>query len=77
MASVMLIVAISRGAKIPGYLRDLELVGPIEPKLESIFDLISSWMLLIALGTAGIIISFSMINGMLKSRETEKKVLEK
>ena len=75
MASVMLIVAISRGAKIPGYLGDLELISPLEPFTASVLDFISFWALVAALGTAGIIITTVMVRGMVQARREEQAAL--
>ena len=75
MASVMLIVAISRGAKIPGYLGDLELITPLEPFTASVLNFISFWALVAALGTAGIIITTVMVRGMMQARREERAAL--
>lgn len=72
MAAVMLIVAISRGAKIPGYLADLELIEPLEATMDSVLNFVSFWALVAALGTAGVIITASMTIGMMKARKEEK-----
>jgi uncharacterized membrane protein YfcA len=71
MASVMLIVAVSRGAKIPGYLADLGLRAPMEAGTAALLNGISFWALVTALGTAGIIITGAMIKGM---REAKKEM---
>ncbi len=68
MGAVMLIVAVSRGAKIPGYLADLGLRAPLEPSTASLLNSVSFWALVAALGTAGIIISAAMIRGMLQAK---------
>ncbi len=68
MGAVMLIVAVSRGAKIPGYLADLGLRPPLDPSTTSFLNSVSFWALVAALGTAGIIISAAMIRGMLQAR---------
>ena len=75
MASVMLIVAISRGAKIPGYLGDLELIAPLEASTASVLNFISFWALVAALGTAGVIITTVMVRGMMKARREEQAAL--
>lgn len=75
MASVMLIVAISRGAKIPGYLGDLELIAPLEASTASVLNFISFWALVAALGTAGIIITTVMVRGMMQARREERAAL--
>ncbi len=72
MAAVMLIVAISRGAKIPGYLADLGLIEPLGAAMDSVLNFVSFWALVAALGTAGVIITASMTIGMMKARKEEK-----
>ncbi len=77
MASVMLIVAVSRGAKVPGYLADVGLMNPLDPQVTVILNSVSFWALIMALGSAGGLISFFMIKGMVQSRREEKQsVLE-
>ena len=76
MAAVMLIVAVSRGAKIPGYLADLNLIEQINDKLATSLNIVSFWALMAALGTAGIIITVAMIKGMLQARAEEKSAEE-
>lgn len=73
MAAVMLIVAVSRGAKVPIYLDDLGVIT-ISETSEAILNSISFWALVTALGTAGIIISGAMIRGM-KQAKAEKETL--
>jgi len=68
MASTMLIVAVSRGAKIPGYLADLNLVAPIEPQLAHILGQVSFWALVAALASAALIISVAMFRGMTQAK---------
>ncbi len=68
MGAVMLIVSVSRGAKIPAYLADLGLRPPLTPQTAALYDAISFWALVAALGAAGIIISAAMIRGMLQAR---------
>jgi hypothetical protein len=70
MAAVMLIVAVSRGAKVPVYLQDLG-VTTLSPTTLAILNSISFWALVTALGTAGIIISGAMIKGMRKAKEVQ------
>jgi len=79
MAAVMLIVAVSRGAKIPAYLVDLGLRGELTPSTSSMLDSISFWALIAALATAAIIIGAAMISGMMKARleESGKPVHER
>ena len=64
MASTMLIVAVSRGAKVPGYLVDLGWMKPIGEGALAMLNQLSFWSLVTALATAGIIIIISMIKGM-------------
>ena len=68
MASTMLIVAVSRGAKIPGYLADLNLVAPIEPQLAHTLAQVSFWALVAALASAALIISVAMFKGMMEAK---------
>jgi uncharacterized membrane protein YfcA len=75
MAAVMLIVAVSRGSKIPGYIADLGWMSPLEPNTVAILNGISFWALVVALGTAGIIITAAMIKGMLKVKTEEKEAV--
>lgn len=72
MAAVMLIVAVSRGAKIPGYLADLNLISQLKAQLANTLDVISFWSLMAALAVAGIIITVAMIKGMLQARAEER-----
>ena len=72
MASVMLIVAVSRGAEIPGYLADLNLIPEVESQLASGLSSLSFWALISALAVAGVIISLAMIRGMLRARKEDK-----
>lgn len=72
MSAVMLIVAISRGAKIPGYLAGLGLKAPLDPGTATILIGISFWALVAALGTAGIIITTVMIKGMARAKAESK-----
>ena len=77
MASTMLIVAVSRGAKIPGYLADLNLVAPIEPQLAHTLAQVSFWALVAALASAALIISVAMFKGMMEAKaegQTEQVV---
>jgi uncharacterized membrane protein YfcA len=69
MAAVMLIVAVSRGAKIPGYLADLGLRSPLDSGTAVLLNGVSFWALVAALGTAGIIITAAMIKGMRKAKK--------
>ncbi len=72
MGSVMLIVAVSRGAKIPGYLADLGLRSPLDPGVAHMLNTVSYWALVAALGTAGVIITAAMVKGMAEARAEEK-----
>jgi len=49
MASVMLIVAVSRGAKIPGYLADIGMMKALDPQLTALLNSVSFWALITAL----------------------------
>lgn len=73
MAAVMLIVAVSRGAKIPVYLQDLGWTT-LSPELLYLLNSISFWALVAALGTAGIIITGAMIKGMTRAKTEKKEV---
>jgi uncharacterized membrane protein YfcA len=68
MASTMLIVAVSRGAKIPGYLADLNLVAPIQPQLAHTLGQVSFWALVAALASAALIITVAMVRGMMQAK---------
>jgi len=72
MAATMLIVAVSRGAKIPGYLEALNLLSPLNPTTATILESVSFWALIAALATAGGIITVAMIKGMLSARQEAK-----
>ncbi|GAB4390104.1 MAG: hypothetical protein Kow0025_19860 [Thermodesulfovibrionales bacterium] len=72
MGSVMLIVAVSRGAKVPEYLSDLGLIS-VSDSTVSVLNEVSFWALVAALGTSGLIISGAMIKGMMKARAEEKE----
>ncbi|MBU0664357.1 MAG: sulfite exporter TauE/SafE family protein [Proteobacteria bacterium] len=74
MATTMLIVAVSRGVKVPGYLADLELIQPIAPSTIAVLESISFWSLLLALGSAGLIIVVAMIKGMSADRRSKSTV---
>jgi uncharacterized membrane protein YfcA len=68
MASTMLIVAVSRGAKIPGYLADLNLRPALEPQMAHTLSQVSFWALVTALASAGLIITVAMVRGMAQAR---------
>jgi len=73
MAATMLIVAVSRGAKVPGYLADLGLRGELASGTVSLLDSVSFWALIAALATAGGIITVAMIKG-ISSDRAEKRL---
>ena len=64
MSSTMLIVAVSRGAKVPAYLADLGWITTPSDTTLAILNQVSFWALITALGTAGLIIIVAMIKGM-------------
>jgi hypothetical protein len=70
MGSVMLIVAVSRGAKIPIYLTDLGFMH-VEAGLATVLNSISFWALIAALAVAGVIITSAMIKGIMLDRATK------
>jgi len=76
MGSVMLIVAVSRGAKIPGYLADLDLVAALTPSTAGLLNQVSFWALVAALATAGIIISGAMFKGIMAARAEDHKQVQ-
>jgi len=69
MAAVMLIVAVSRGAKVPMYLSDLGFMT-VSPKMQPILNSISFWALIAALATAGVIITGAMAKGMIEKKRS-------
>ncbi len=75
MGSVMLIVAVSRGAKIPGYLADLGWQAELAPQTTALLEGVSFWALVAALATAGIIISAAMAKGIMSHRAEEQRSL--
>jgi hypothetical protein len=75
MATTMLIVAVSRGVKIPGYLIDLELMNPIQESTIALLEAISFWSLVAALGSAALIIIVAMVKGMTADSRSKKAVL--
>jgi uncharacterized membrane protein YfcA len=75
MGAVMLIVAVSRGAKVPVYLSDLGLMN-VNSGMERVLNSISFWALVAALATAGIIITGAMVKGMMQSRAEERHALQ-
>ena len=77
MSSVMLIVAVSRGVKVPGYLADLGWMQAYEPGTTALLNGISFWALVAALGTAGIIITGAMIKGMAEAKAESRVTASK
>ena len=75
MSAVMLIVAVSRGAKIPGYLAALDLRAPLTSGNAALLESVSFWALIAALATAGIIISVAMFIGISKDRAEKRAEL--
>ncbi|WP_163339561.1 sulfite exporter TauE/SafE family protein [Desulfopila sp. IMCC35008] len=73
MAAVMLIVALSRGAKVPGYLADLDLIPALKSQLGYLLNGISFWALIAALAVAGVIISVAMIKGILQDKAEKRQ----
>jgi hypothetical protein len=72
MATTMLIVAVSRGVMVPGYLADVGFVAPIDAGTIAVLGRISYWSLLLALGSAGLIIVVAMVKGMTADRRSRK-----
>jgi uncharacterized membrane protein YfcA len=76
MAATMLIVAVSRGALLPGYLSKFNLVAPIPPSTAALLESISFWALIAALCVAGLISLGAMIKGMIDDRnETRSNII--
>lgn len=69
MAATMLIVAVSRGAKVPGYLVDLGWMEPISETALKVLDSVSFWSLVTALATAALIIIVAMVKGMIAHKQ--------
>lgn len=67
MAATMLVVAVSRAAKIPIYLQDLDWAN-LSPAVHTALDSLSFWALIAALATAGFIITGAMIKGMREAK---------
>ena len=63
MAVTMIIVAISRGVKIPGYLSEIGWLDPLDVEVSILLNAISFWTLVAALVAAASIISVVMIKG--------------
>jgi hypothetical protein len=72
MGAVMLIVAVSRGAKVPVYLRDLGWMN-LDATAERMLNHVSFWALIAALLTAGLIITGAMVKGMIRVRSEERQ----
>lgn len=72
MAAVMLIVAVSRGVKVPVYMSKLGIVS-ISSGTVDILNILSFWALIAALVIAGFIISSAMIKGIVRARIDEKE----
>ena len=68
----MLIVAVSRGVMVPGYLADVGMIAPIDAGTITVLGRISYWSLLLALGSAGLIIIVAMVKGMTADRRSQK-----
>ncbi len=77
MASTMLIVAVSRGALIPGYLADLNLRPALDAQTAHTLSQISFWALVTALGSAAVIITVAMIKGMSAARAEQRESVAK
>jgi hypothetical protein len=71
MATTMLIVAVSRGVMVPGYLVDLDLMSPIDAGTLALLEGISFWSLVLALGSAALIIIVAMVKGMTADRRSK------
>jgi len=72
MATTMLIVAVSRGVMVPGYLADVGMIAPIDAGTITVLGRISYWSLLLALGSAGLIIIVAMVKGMTADRRAQR-----
>ncbi|MBE0429097.1 MAG: sulfite exporter TauE/SafE family protein [Thermoleophilia bacterium] len=73
MAAVMLIVAVSRGVKVPVYMNKLGMIS-VSSGTADLLNTISFWALIAALAVAGGIISSAMIKGIIRARIEEKEV---
>ncbi len=71
MGTVMLIVAVSRGAMVPAYLADLGWMS-LSARTAAVLDAVSFWALVAALATAGLIIAVVMIKEMARARAEER-----
>ncbi|MEW6518440.1 MAG: sulfite exporter TauE/SafE family protein [Thermodesulfobacteriota bacterium] len=72
MAATMLIVAVSRGALLPGYLSKFGLVDQLTPATAAFLEGLSFWALVAALGVAGFISTGAMVKGMIADRKESK-----
>ncbi|MCL4473994.1 MAG: sulfite exporter TauE/SafE family protein [Actinobacteria bacterium] len=72
MASVMLIVAVSRGLKVPVYLSKLGAIN-ISTGASDLLSTLSFWTLIAALVTAGLIIASAMIKGIAQAKVEERE----
>ena len=68
----MLIVAVSRGVKVPVYLAHLQIIS-LDKSVSNLLDTISFWSLIVALLVAGGIITAAMIKGVARSRIEERE----
>ncbi|HOX07771.1 MAG TPA: sulfite exporter TauE/SafE family protein [Planctomycetota bacterium] len=71
MGVVTLIVAVSRAAKVPVYLADLDSVA-LGPGTRSVLNSFSFWTLVAALAVAGVMISWALITGIRRARQGQK-----
>ncbi len=76
MGSVMLIVAVSRGAKVPVYLADVGAISPVNPGVAAVLEQVSFWALIAALATAGIIITGAMVKGIAQAKAEKAAAAE-
>lgn len=74
MGTVMVIVAVSRGVKIPVYLDHLGILS-LDKSLASVLDTVSFWALIAALLVAGGIITAAMVKGIIRSRLEERAAI--
>jgi uncharacterized membrane protein YfcA len=71
MGTVMLIVAVSRGAKVPVYLADLGWLSPGRGTI-AVLNGISFWTLVAALAAAGVLIAGATMRGIRRARRAEQ-----
>jgi hypothetical protein len=72
MGTVMIIVAVSRGVKVPVYMSHLGMIS-IDKGLSNTLDTISFWALIAALLVAGGIIIAAMVKGIIRARVDERE----